>query len=279
MQDREEITRVITDFWNQTSDGWRTIWGPHIHHGFYADNSSLTPLEAQELLINKLATSLEIAPQDKILDAGCGMGGSSIYLAKNYAAHVTGITISQKQASIAIQDAAYHRVSNVSFLIEDALRLNSFKDNSLDIIWSLESCEQFYDKSLFIQQAYRVLKPAGKLMLATWCSDKEEYEGHHAKQYKKLCLAFDLPCMPTIEYYNTLLCSHAFRISQSHDWSKEVMKSWDVGLSLANAYSVIQLIRMGGWRGYRFIKQARLMREAFRLGRVRYGVFIAAKPA
>ena len=133
------------------------------------------------------------------------MGGTSIYLANKYQAIVTGITLSQKQVDLATQQAHSIKIQNVEFKIEDALSLASMANNSFDIIWSLESCEQFYDKHLFIQQAHRVLKPGGKLMLATWCSDKDEYINEFAKKYQQLCNAFDLPYMPTIKYYHELL--------------------------------------------------------------------------
>ena len=44
-----------------------------------------------------------------------------------------------------------------------------FEDRSFDFVWSLESGEHMPDKAKFLQECYRVLKPGGKLMLATWC--------------------------------------------------------------------------------------------------------------
>lgn len=272
------ITNTIASFWDQISEGWQTIWGPHIHHGFYDNNEPLTPLAAQEKLIDKLADLISISPQDRILDAGSGMGGSSLYLAKKYQADVCGITLSSKQTIIASQQAHLENIKNVIFVVEDALWLNSFADHSFDVVWSLESCEQFYDKKLFIQNAYRVLKPGGKLMLATWCASHDEYEGTLAKKYKKLCLAFDLPYTPTMEYYSSLLKLNGFSINSIFDWSTYVDKSWHIGISLVSAYSILKLLKMSGWRGLRFASQIKLMRDAFREKRIRYGVFCASKP-
>lgn len=277
IQNRSAITKTIAEFWNNLSEGWRMIWGPHIHHGYYEENESLTPLEAQEKLIAKLIELLNLPAGATILDVGCGMGGSSLYLAKNHQATVTGITLSQKQVAIATQQAAENDIKQVSFKIEDALDLASFTDHSFDIIWSLESCEQFYDKALFLAEAYRVLKPGGKLMLATWCSDREEYEGNLAKKYRKLCDAFDLPYMPTIAHYQKLIEKQNFKIKKVLDWSTQTMKSWQIGISIARAYSILHLFRIGGLRGLRFVKQANLMRDAFQQNRVKYGVFLAEK--
>ena len=275
--ERAKTTEIVGKFWDQTSVGWRTIWGPHIHHGYYENNESQTPLRAQEKLLEKLIEIVNLESRSKILDVGCGMGGSSLYLAKKHQADVAGITLSKKQVAIATQQAQLENIHSVSFQVEDALSLKSFSDNSFDIVWSLESCEQFYDKKLFIEQAFRVLKPGGKLMLATWCSDREEYAARSAKQYRKLCLAFDLPYMPTIKHYSALLERQNFKLKTVLDWSKQVEKSWEVGVSLANAYSFLQLLKLAGWRGLRFAKQIKLMRAAFQRQTVRYGVLVATK--
>lgn len=276
----DKIAPQIARFWDQISEGWREVWGSHIHHGFYENDEQLTPAIAQVKLIEKLASHLHIQPHQRILDVGCGMGGSSIYLAKHYHANVTGITLSQQQVNLATLSARKEGVSNVAFIKEDAHVLQPFADNTFDIVWSLESCEQFYDKALFLQQVYRVLKPNGKFMLATWCSSQELYASDEAKAYRKLCLAFDLPYMPTMDYYKKIIRNQHIVLQEVLDWSSYVSKSWDIGISLLNAYSLLRLLKLGGIRGLRFARQVKLMQKAFQQDRVKYGVFIgwADKP-
>lgn len=274
-RDRLKITRNIADFWDKTSRGWQAVWGPHIHHGYFDHGE--TPVEAQEKLIEKLLALIEISPEQEILDVGCGMGGTSIYLAKKYGARVTGITLSQKQVDMASHLAADEQIENVSFKVEDALSLASFPDNAFDIVWSLESCEQFYDKELFFQQAFRVLRPGGKFILATWCSDADEYEGLQAKKYQELCVGLQLPYMPTINRYVQLLTQEGFIVDQMLDWSVNVKDTWEVGLASLRAYSFLSIFKLAGWRGLLFRKQGKLMQEAFSQHRVRYGVFVIKK--
>lgn len=277
INDRPAINAIIAKFWDGISECWREVWGPHIHHGYYETNQISTPLQAQEKLIQKLTELFEIPKQSHILDVGCGMGGSSIYLASQYQAQVTGITLSPKQVQIATQAAISANIQQVKFEIGDALSLANQQDNTYDIVWSLESCEQFIDKNLFIQQALRVLKPGGKLMLATWCSDRDNYIGKDAKRYKKLCHAFDLPYMPTIDHYRSLLQANGFTLECERDWTQNVEKSWDIGISQLKNYSIFKLLKLSGWRGFRFAQQVRLMRDAFRQQKIKYGVFVAKK--
>ncbi len=80
--------------------------------------------------------------------------------------------------------------------------------------------------------------------------------------------------MPTIDYHQELLTAQHFSVKSTLDWSPLVKKSWDVGVLLLSAYHVLKVLKMGGWRGFRFARQVKLMQEAFHLDRVRYGVFV-----
>lgn len=278
IDDRSLLTKKIATYWDKTSSGWQKIWGPHIHHGYYENNKLLQdPIAAQEKLIDKLLELLELTVRSKVLDIGCGLGGSSLYLAKKYNADVTGITLSEKQVALASEKAKITNIKNVHFKIEDALSLQSFSDNVFDVVWSLESCEQFYDKQIFLQQAFRVLKPGGKLLLATWCAGHEEYENHQAKQYRKLCLAFDVPYMPTIKHYCGLIADQGFKLNKFYDWTRQVEKSWHVGFKLLHAYNFLQIFKLAGWQGMKIFSQIKLMQNAYREGRITYGVFVGTK--
>lgn len=273
-----KILKNIASFWNTLSPAWKTVWGQHIHHGYYEFENNFTPSEAQEKLIEKLSDLITLQSQDKILDVGCGFGGSAFFLAKQFSVQVTGITLSVEQIKIASAETPSDLSNQISFKLEDAHTLQSFPDNYFNVVWSLESCEQFYDKELFIKQALRVLKPGGKLMIATWCADKESYFKEEAKRYLTLCKAFDLPYMPTFKEYSNLLGQY-FDILSVQDWSLYVKNSWSIGLSQLKNFSLWQLFKLSGFRGFWFINKLKLMSEAFQSGQIRYGVFIAQKKA
>jgi tocopherol O-methyltransferase len=272
----QKLINKITRFWDKTSAGWNEIWGPHFHHGYF-ENGNEDSIVAQEKLIQKLAALLELNPNSQLLDVGCGIGGSSIYLAKHYSLKVIGVTLSRQQIAIATAQAQAQNIENVTFKIDDAHFLANINSETQDIVWSLESCEQFYDKTLFLQNAYRVLKPEGKLMLATWCSDREEFTGKLAKQYQKICLAFDTPYLPTIDYYSKMIREQNYQLQQVADWSDAVKQSWQIGLSNIKRYPWFKLFKFGGFSELRFLLNLKLMNEFFHKGMIRYGVFLAKK--
>lgn len=278
--DTSKITGRIAKFWDAISPGMNIAWGPHIHHGFYdsSDNDEIIrPVEAQERLIDFLASHCGIHNKSRILDAGCGMGGSSIYLARKFGAAVHGITLSPVQARMAREAAASSGGIDVSFTVGDVLAMKDSPDDSYDLVWSLESCEQFYDKGLFLDKAWRILENDGTLMLATWCSGEEEYWGDRARRYRKLTSAFDLPSMPTMEHYRGELSRRKFRVITSMDISGNVSRSWDIGMRIAGDLSLFRILKTAGFRGLLFARQLKLMKDAYRTGMVRYGVFICKK--
>ena len=171
MDNNQAIVLKIGSFWNKITSGWKEIWGRTSTMGFMRTPLPFPLILAQEKLIEKLAKLLDLKPNQQILDVGCGMGGSSLYLARNFGINSVGITLSSEQLKIAAKDAQQFPELNLSYQIQDAHDLSCFPENSFDVVWSLESCEQFYNKKLFFEQVNRVLKVGGKFMLATWCSD------------------------------------------------------------------------------------------------------------
>lgn len=94
------IREKVQKFYDFGSPLYFEVYGQHIHEGYYVTGKE-SKQEAQENLIKLLAEKARIAKGARILDVGCGMGGSSIWLAKNLGADTTGITISPVQVEMA----------------------------------------------------------------------------------------------------------------------------------------------------------------------------------
>lgn len=152
-------------------------WGEHIHLGYYSEEEKYRYKalnDAQFAFIDEMMKFGGIDPKvdgdAKVLDVGCGFGGTSRYLARKLGpnSEVTAITLSPKQVERATELAVEQETSNAKFKVEDALAM-SFPDNSFDIVWACESGEHMPDKKKYIEQMMRVLKPGGKFVMATWC--------------------------------------------------------------------------------------------------------------
>ena len=102
-----DLYQEIQQFYDASSGLWEQIWGEHMHHGYYgrSGNNKVNRRQAQIDLIEELLswagyTESDSATNPKtIIDVGCGIGGSSLYLAQKFDANVTGITLSPVQAN------------------------------------------------------------------------------------------------------------------------------------------------------------------------------------
>ncbi|KAI0485058.1 S-adenosyl-L-methionine-dependent methyltransferase [Xylariaceae sp. FL0804] len=82
------------------SDYYYSLWGQHIHHGYFKSPAE-TKEQAQVNLIDYLLDISALPAASRVLDVGCGVGGTSRFLARERACRVTGITISGRQVEIA----------------------------------------------------------------------------------------------------------------------------------------------------------------------------------
>lgn len=69
----------------------------------YWSRDDMTLEQAQEAKLAHIAAKLALAPEQRVLDIGCGWGGLAIYLARHAGVKVTGITLSEEQAALARQ--------------------------------------------------------------------------------------------------------------------------------------------------------------------------------
>lgn len=75
---------------------------------------------AQGAKLAHIAKKLALSPGQEVLDIGCGWGGMAIHLARHHGVKVTGITLSEKQASLARQRVRDAGVADkVAILLED----------------------------------------------------------------------------------------------------------------------------------------------------------------
>jgi len=92
------------------------------------------------MIEQSLATS-KVTSATSMVDVGCGIGGSSRYIARKFGCSARGITLSPKQAKRANEITEKAGLGGtVSFQVADALA-QPFADNSFDLVWSMESGE------------------------------------------------------------------------------------------------------------------------------------------
>ena len=161
----------VEEYYDKTRFDYRYVWNSRnthaIHFGYY-DEGVRQHVAAVANMNRKMAELAGIKLEDLVLDAGCGVGGSSFWLAENIGCNVTGITLAASQVADAQKTAAQRNLSHKTHFQQADYCATDFKSNSYDIVWALESQCHAADKAAFYREAFRLLKPNGRLVIAEY---------------------------------------------------------------------------------------------------------------
>jgi cyclopropane fatty-acyl-phospholipid synthase-like methyltransferase len=161
----------VVAYYDQTWIDYRLLWlnrkNLSVHFG-YADATTRGHADALLNMNRVLADRAGIRPGQRVLDAGCGVGGSSLWLAEQRDVYVVGITPVASQVARARRFAAMRRLGErVAFELADYTN-TPFPEASFDVVWALESLCHAHDKAAFYREAARVLRPGGRLVTAEY---------------------------------------------------------------------------------------------------------------
>ena len=159
----------IINYYDHTQSHYRQWWKMEESMGLHYGVWGKTTKNLSDAILNtnaQLALMGNISQKDKMLDAGCGVGGSAIFLAKKYECDVTGITLSKRQVKTANEFAKKNKVAHLARFEEMDYTNTRFPDNHFDVVWAIESMQTAGNKSGFFKEMQRVLKPNGRLLFA-----------------------------------------------------------------------------------------------------------------
>jgi len=138
------------------------------------DVNRLTPEDLapiDEFHIRGRAATLELAraagldATKRVLDVGCGVGGTSRCLAKEFGCRVTGIDLTDEYCRAAVTLSAKIGLAHlVDYRQGDATKL-PFDDQSFDVVWTEHVAMNISDKTRLYKEMHRVLKPRGTLAI------------------------------------------------------------------------------------------------------------------
>jgi len=159
-------------------------WGPALMNlGFYQFRSPFGFLNlfanqelAQRRLVMKAVDLLQIEPGNRLLDIACGRGKSSFIVSCMHPqAEIVGIDLLEQNVRVA--ETLFDQVDNLSYQSGNAMSLD-FPDASFDRVMCLEAAFHFPDRAQFLQEASRVLRPGGKLIVVDFAWNNDEQRVH-----------------------------------------------------------------------------------------------------
>ncbi|MBN2087269.1 methyltransferase domain-containing protein [Candidatus Peregrinibacteria bacterium] len=162
MDEKEHFER-LNQYYKKSEIGYDfALWGSK-HFGFYPNNKKISEKEAQILMQELVAKKLKLTSKDLVLDAGCGQGVVSTFLAKNYGCKIKGITVVPFEVKKANLLAEKLKVSDkVNYSIMDYSK-TKFKNNHFDSIYTTETLSHTTDIKKTLKEFFRILKKGGKV--------------------------------------------------------------------------------------------------------------------
>ncbi len=259
---------------------YRMFWGEHLHHGYW--NGGETAAQAQIQLMEQLAQRAGLQPGinrgTKILDIGCGVGGSAVWLGERLGCQVKGLTISPIQAAMAARKAKARDLGEkVRFEVRDA---NRWKPDpaSYDVVWIMESSEHFPDKKHFFERCAIALKPGGTLAVCAWLRRDGPMPPGEQKLVGTIAEAMMSASLDSLSSYAQWMRDAGLSVTAAEDITRHVAPTWDHCARLGRNPLLKFLVNFTDGPTRRFVKAFPLMQEAYASGAMAFGLFVAKKP-
>jgi sarcosine/dimethylglycine N-methyltransferase len=135
---------------------------------FPHDQDHYGGLEANDLL----AARAGIAKGSHVVDFCAGLGGPARYLAQRYGADVTGIELTPARVKGAQELTRRVGLQNSVRVIAGNVMLVPLADASIDVVISQEALLHVPDKERTLAEAYRILKPGGRIAFTDWVAHR-----------------------------------------------------------------------------------------------------------
>jgi cyclopropane fatty-acyl-phospholipid synthase-like methyltransferase len=286
MTNETEITpREIVAYYDATEIDYRLVHHLDRHlalHFGYWDEATKSLGDALRRENEVLAALARVDRASVVLDAGCGVGGSAIYLAETFGCTTVGIGLSEREIEQARNNARKRGVAHLTEFHVDDFRNSRFPDRSFDVVWAIESVCHANFKCDFLREAYRLLRPKGRLVVADGFAARENYTNEERELMRKWLSGWAVRALATSDGFLADLaqagfCNIGFIDATAHIWrtSLRLYHLSFPGLLIGKVLEALSLrsrIQTGN------IIAARYQYRALKRGLWKYGIVTAEKP-
>jgi len=222
---------------------YQAHWHHHMHYGF--DRGLPKGGNPTENMVRYLAEIAGLGEGDRVLDAGCGVGGSSILLSRAFGCRCVGITLVEGQARLARGFAAKGEAGGIPAVrasghtaasgrerpeppaaarfVTNDFNSPSFKPGSFDVVWALESFDHADDKEAWIRTMFGLLKPGGRLVIADGFRTATPASESQASAYARFLAGWAVPHLCSVTELESYAARAGFEPFHGEDISADVM--------------------------------------------------------
>ncbi len=260
-QSAHAVKTRIHRYFEDTTKDYLKYYGTrkhhHMHYGFDRNlPKGASPTGNMTRYLAKLAglpsaysTGSEGLRPARVLDAGCGMGGSSILLARESGAWCVGINLVELHAHIAtafanadaakwgtpaetpraVRPAPSDIVGSPARFVANDYTTPAFKPESFDVIWALESFCYAPDKEAWIRGMAPLLKPGGRLVIADGFSGRAPVNAAEARTFDLFLKGWAVPHFCSFEDMKTWATRAGLEVAHIEDITADVLPhAWKI---------------------------------------------------
>ena len=277
--------KTTATYYEETWLDYRMLWlnpsNRAIHFGYWDET---TRNHSDSLLNMNRVLAANAGPRagQFVLDCGCGVGGTAMWMAENYDVEVVGITVTPDQVVRGNRYAAERGLAGrVRIALQDYTRM-AFPDETFDIVYGLESINYAPSKRQYLSEAFRVLRPGGRLVVQDgFRADRALTPKEHALQESWLA-GWVVPNLSSLPEFAGYAEDLGFVDVTQRDCTPAVIRSCRRLYRVTMAcYPIAAGLHMVGLRSdlqHGNVRAARDQYRAMRRGLWGYGIVTANKP-
>ena len=213
----------VIRYYNDCQRDYVRVWGTDrnysYHYGFY-EHGDESHDEAADLTNRALAARIRVGPNSVAVDAGCGMGGTCIWLARHTGARVVGVNIHATQLANGRRVMAENGPAERVELVQADFARLPLASRSVDAVFAIEAICHAENKRAFMREVARVLKPGGRVVIVDYFLTARLLRGRERRRLARFATGWALSPLLTLAEWRAL----AHEAGMEHDDFEDVTR-------------------------------------------------------